>query len=151
MVYADMRKDAKILLVEDSIADQRLIARAVRDTALEAELFTVDDGEQAMAYLQRRGRYQDPASSPRPDIVLLDINMPKKDGKQVLREIRDDDSLHNLPVIMLTTSNQERDIIDSYNLGVNAYITKPTELASFIDTVQTLELFWFKLAELPGS
>ena len=151
MVYAMMRKDAKILLVEDSVADQRLIARAVRNTDLEAELFTVDDGEQAMAYLQRRGRYQDPASSPRPDIVLLDINMPKKDGKQVLREIRDDDSLHNLPVIMLTTSNQERDIIDSYNLGVNAYITKPTELASFVDTVQTLELFWFKLAELPSA
>ncbi len=142
---------ANILLVEDSIADQVLIARAVRKSGFNTKLYVVGDGVEAMSFLYHQGAYQDLALSPRPDLILLDINMPKMDGKQVLQKIREDQTLHNLPVIMLTTSNQERDIVDSYKLGVNAYITKPNTLEGFIIAVKTLEDFWFDVVELPSS
>lgn len=151
MVKANLKKGAKILLVEDSMADQRLIARAVRKTEFKAELFIVNDGEEAMAFLQHQPPFEDIIQHPRPDIILLDINMPKMDGKQVLKAVRQDPKLHNLPIIMLTTSDNEKDVLESYQLGVNAYITKPSGLDSFISTIQTLELFWLKLVELPSS
>lgn len=141
-----LQEKVHILLVDDSLADQTLISRAVRKAGFEAQLDTVCDGVEAMAFLQSPA----PTGS-RPDLVLLDINMPRMDGKEVLKAIREDPSLHNLPVIMLTTSDQEHDIVESYDLGVNAYITKPSNLNDFIAAVNTLEHFWFGLARLPSS
>ncbi len=149
MLIGKSSKKATILLVDDSLADQALIARAIKKAKFETQLETVSDGAEAMDYLQHRGRYENCAVHPRPDVVLLDINMPKMDGKQVLKAIHLSPELKSLPVIMLTTSNQELDIKESYQLGANAYITKPTDLAGLIKTVQALEDFWFDLAELP--
>ena len=138
-----------ILLVDDSHADQHLIARAIKKAKFDASLFTVNDGEEAIDYLTHKGKFTEHNIKMRPDLVLLDINMPKMDGKEVLKQIRANQDLHTLPVIMLTTSHQEKDILDSYNLGVNAYITKPSTLNGIVRAVNTLEDFWFGIAELP--
>ena len=119
------RNPAVILLVEDNPADQELIRRAVEEAKIGKELRIVEDGEEALAYLFRRGKYQAPAISPKPDLLLLDLNLPRVDGYQVLEEIRADLKLRSMPVLVLTTSGQEKDIIRSYELGCNSFITKP--------------------------
>ncbi len=136
-----------LLLIEDGEADQRLVARALQRAKIKADLYIVDTGEDGLAFLRGDGEHK---GSPRPDLVLLDLNLPRIDGKQVLREIRADEKLKEIPVVMLTTSAEERDIIDSYRLGVNAYITKPVEVQDFMDSVQKLEEFWFDLVMLPS-
>ncbi len=140
-----------ILLVEDNPADQQLTIRAFQKGKINTNLQIANDGQEAMDYLLHKEKFQDKKTAPRPDLILLDINMPKKDGKQVLKEIRADESLKSIPVVMLTTSDQEKDIIDSYNLGVNSYISKPVRINDFINVISKLEEFWFTLSMLPPN
>ena len=145
----ERRNPAVILLVEDNPADQELIRRAAKEAAFGKALRIVEDGEEALAYLFRRGKYRAPANSPRPDLLLLDLNLPRVNGYQVLEEIRADSKLRPMPVLVLTTSRQEKDIIRSYELGCNSFITKPVGLDQFTGLVQALEKYWFEIAVLP--
>jgi len=138
-----------VLLVEDNPADQQLCLRAFKKGKVNINLQLVNDGQEAMDYLLNKNSFSDKSAHPRPDLILLDINMPKKDGKQVLREIKSDANLKLIPVVMLTTSDQEKDIIDSYKLGVNSYISKPVRINDFVDAMSKLEDFWFSLSLLP--
>ncbi|MEN8121552.1 MAG: response regulator [Bacteroidota bacterium] len=140
---------AVVLLVEDNPADQQLTIRAFRKGRVNTNLQIASDGVVAMEYLRGEGKYHDRKTHPIPDLILLDINMPRKDGKQVLKEIREDKTLKIIPVVMLTTSDQEKDVVDSYNLGVNAYISKPVRINEFLEVVNKLEDFWFSLNTMP--
>ena len=141
-------KEVDILLVEDNPGDVRLTQEAFRDSKLPVKLNVVMDGEDALNYLHRRPPYED---ATRPDIILLDLNIPKKDGREVLSEIKNDMSLKFVPVVVLTTSNAEQDIVRTYNLNVNAYINKPVDFDKFFDIVQKIEEFWLMTAILPSS
>jgi chemotaxis family two-component system response regulator Rcp1 len=136
----------EILLVEDNLGDARLAAEALKENKVRNNLHHVVDGVEAMAFLQRRGDY---ATAPRPDLVLLDLNMPRKDGREVLAEIKEDPELRLMPIVVLTTSEAERDLIKSYDLHANAYIVKPIDLDRFIEVVQAIEAFWFTIVKLP--
>ena len=140
---------AIVLLVEDNPADQQLCLRAFKKGKINTNIQIVSDGQEAMDYLMNLNAYANKTDFPRPDLILLDINMPKKDGKQVLKEIRENPDLKVIPVVMLTTSDQEKDIIDSYRLGVNSYISKPVRINDFVEAVSKLEEFWFSLSLLP--
>lgn len=142
-------KSAIILLVEDDPDDQELTKRALEGSKLRNELRVVDDGEQALDYLFHRDEFADPERYPRPDLILLDLNLPKLDGRAVLREIKQSPDLRRIPVVILTTSSQEEDILRSYDLGVNSYITKPLHMEGFIKVVRDLERYWFELVVLP--
>jgi two-component system, chemotaxis family, response regulator Rcp1 len=142
-------KEIIILLVEDNPADQQLTLRAFKQGKLNAKINIASDGQEAMDYLLNKEKFKDIDNYKRPDLILLDINMPRKDGKQVLKEIRANSNLKIIPVIMLTTSDHEKDIFDSYILGVNAYISKPAKIADFLNIVSKLEEFWFVLNQLP--
>lgn len=144
-------RTAAILLIEDDPEDQELTRRALRASKLRNNLYTVSDGEEALDYLYRRGSYADPASSPRPDLILLDLNMPKLDGRAVLQRIKQDADLRRIPVVVLTTSSQEEDILKSYDLGVNSYVTKPVRMEGFVKAVRDLEHYWFDLVVLPNN
>jgi two-component system response regulator len=141
-------RPAVILLAEDDPGDQELTRRALEEGQHRNELHIVKDGEEALDYLFRRGKYQNPASSPRPDLLLLDLNMPKIDGRQVLQRIRNDASLRRLAVVVLTTSQHEEDIVRTYDLGANSYITKPIELQQFMHVIQALEDYWLQIVVL---
>ena len=138
----------QILLVEDSPGDVRLTQEVLRDARIANELHVVGDGEAAMAFLRRQGEYAD---RPRPDLVLLDLNLPRKDGRAVLAEINADAELASIPVIVLTTSDAEQDILRSYRLAANAYITKPIDLNELIAVVRSIETFWLSIVRLPAS
>jgi two-component system, chemotaxis family, response regulator Rcp1 len=142
-------KEIIILLVEDNPADQQLTLRAFKQGKLNTKINIASDGQEAMDYLLNKEKFQDTEYYKRPDLILLDINMPRKDGKQVLKEIRSDLNLKIIPVIMLTTSDHEKDIFDSYILGVNAYISKPAKIADFLNVVSKLEEFWFVHNQMP--
>jgi CheY-like chemotaxis protein len=142
-------RPAIILLAEDDPGDQELTRRALEEGTMCNELHIVTDGEAALDYLFRRGKYQNPATSPRPDLLLLDLNMPKVDGRQVLKRVRADTDLRRLAVVVLTTSQHEEDIIRTYDLGANSYITKPLELRQFMQVIQALETYWFQIVVLP--
>ena len=146
---ATLKRPAIILLAEDDLGDQELTKRALEEGKVENELYIVKDGEEALDYLFRRGRYTDPETSPRPDLFLLDLNMPKIDGRQVLEQIRSIHELRNIRVVVLTTSRLEEDITRSYDLGVHSYITKPVDLDQFFNVVRTLEEYWFQIVVLP--
>ena len=137
-----------ILLVEDNPGDVRLTQEAFKDARMEVKLNVVMDGEEALNYLHRRPPYENVT---RPDIILLDLNIPKKDGREVLQEIKNDPVLRFVPVVVLTTSNAEQDIVKTYNLNVNAYINKPVDFERFFDIVQKIEEFWLMTAILPSS
>ena len=141
-------RNAVILLVEDDPEDQELTRRALRTSKLHNELYVVNDGEEALDYLYRREAYEDPKTSPRPDLILLDLNMPKLDGRAVLERIKSDDKLKSIAVVVLTTSSQEEDILRSYDLGVNSYISKPVRMDGFIKAIQDLERYWLNLVVL---
>jgi len=126
-----------------------LTRRALEQSKIRNELHIVEDGEEALDYLLRRGKYEDPTSSPKPDLMLLDLNMPKMDGKQLLKEMRDDPRLRRIPVVTLTTSKQENDIIHTYDLGANSYIIKPVNMDQFINAIKVLEDYWFQIVVLP--
>lgn len=136
----------EILLVEDSPGDARLAREGLSECKIRNNLHIVDDGVKAMAFLRRQGEY---AKTPRPDLILLDLNLPRKDGREVLREIKEDDSLKVIPVVILTTSKAEEDIIKSYSLHANCYVTKPLGLQQFLDVVRSIEDFWFTIVRLP--
>jgi CheY-like chemotaxis protein len=145
----ERRNSTVILLVEDNPVDQELIRRAVEKTDIRKELRIVEDGEEALDYLFRRGKYQAPVTSPRPDLLLLDLNLPRVSGHRVLEEIRADAKLRPMPVLVLTTSRQEKDIIRSYELGCNSFITKPAGFDQLTGLVQAIEKYWFETAVLP--
>jgi DNA-binding response OmpR family regulator len=142
-------RPAVILLIEDDEGDQELTRRSLEKGKIKNDLHIVEDGEQALDYLFRRGRYSDPAVSPRPDLVLLDLNLPKIDGRKILKEIRSTDELKKLIVVILTTSKQEEDIIRSYEMGANSYITKPPDFQQFVKVVQEVGHYWFQVVVLP--
>jgi CheY-like chemotaxis protein len=138
----------EILLVEDNPGDVRLTREALKDSKLHNNLSVVEDGAEALAFLRREGKY---VNAPRPDILLLDLNLPRIDGRQVLEEIKQDDELKRIPVVVLTTSASEQDILMSYNLHANCYITKPVDLNQFITIVKNIENFWFSIVKLPPA
>jgi CheY-like chemotaxis protein len=137
----------EILLIEDNVGDARLAQEALKDSKLLNNVSVVEDGVEAMDFLLRRGKY---VKSPRPDLVLLDLNLPRKDGRQVLAEIKADDSLKRIPVVILTTSKAEEDIIRSYDLHANCYISKPIDLDQFMRVVKSIEDFWLTVVRLPA-
>jgi chemotaxis family two-component system response regulator Rcp1 len=138
----------EILLVEDNPADARLTREVFEGGRLTTHLNVVADGEEALAFLRREGAYAD---SPRPKLVLLDLNLPRKDGREVLQELKSDPMLSRIPVIVLTTSAAEADILHSYDLQANCFITKPLDLDEFFEVVRAIEDFWLTTARLPAS
>jgi chemotaxis family two-component system response regulator Rcp1 len=141
-------KPVEILLVEDNRGDADLAREALENSKVRNTLYLVGDGEAAMEFLRRRGKY---ANVPRPDLILLDLNLPRKDGREVLAEIKADDDLKRIPVVILTTSKDEEDILRSYNLHANCYITKPIDLNQFIAVVRAIEDFWLTIVKLPPN
>ena len=137
---------ADVLLVEDSAAEARLAREALRETSFAVELHVASDGVEAMDYLHRRGPFRD---APRPHLVLLDLNLPREDGRDVLRYIKDDSDLRRIPVVVLTTSQAQSDIHRAYELHANCYIQKPLELDGFIEIVKSIHRYWLQTAELP--
>jgi two-component system, chemotaxis family, response regulator Rcp1 len=135
-----------ILLVEDNPGDVRLAMEALKEAKLLNQITNVPDGVEALAYLRREGKY---AEAARPDLILLDLNLPKKDGREVLAEIKNDASLKRIPVVILTTSRAEQDILKAYNLHANCYITKPVDLDQFIKVAKSIDDFWFTMVRLP--
>jgi CheY-like chemotaxis protein len=148
MSPASRAEPVQILLVEDSPGDIRLTREVLRDAKIANELHIVGDGEQAMAFLRREGDYADVR---RPDLILLDLNLPRKDGREVLAELKDDPELHLIPVIVLTTSAAEQDVLRSYDLKAACYITKPIDLDEFISVVRSIESFWLSIVRLPQT
>jgi len=136
----------EILLVEDNPADVRLTREALNSDRLWNNLSVAKDGVEAMAYLRRQGRF---AAAPRPDLILLDLNLPKKDGREVLAEIKADPNLMRIPVVVLTTSDAEEDILKTYGLHANCYITKPVDLRQFMKVLKSIEDFWLAIVKLP--
>ena len=136
----------EILLVEDNAGDARLAEEALKESKVRNNLYHVTDGVQAMAFLRRGEGYRD---APSPDLILLDLNMPRKDGREVLAEVKADPDLKLIPVVVLTTSEGERDLVKSYDLHANAYVVKPLDLERFVEIVQAIEAFWFTVVKLP--
>lgn len=135
----------EVLLVEDNPGDVRLTREALRDAKVRNNLHVAWDGVEALEFLRRTGRH---ASAPRPDVILLDLNLPKKNGREVLDEIKRDDALRPIPVVILTTSQAEQDVLDSYRLRANAYVTKPVGLEQFLTVLQSIERFWLEIVRL---
>jgi len=135
-----------ILLVEDNPRDVQLAEEALKESKLHVELSVTNDGEEALKYLYKKEEY---AEARTPDLILLDLNLPKVDGREVLKEVKSDPSLKSIPVVVLTTSTAEEDILKSYNLHANCYITKPVDFDKFIEVVQYIHEFWFTIVKLP--
>ncbi len=136
----------EILLVEDNPGDARLAKEALKEARVHNNLSVVKDGEEALEFLHRRGRHTD---VPRPDLILLDLNLPRKDGREVLAEIKAHDSIKRIPVVVLTTSEAEEDVLKAYSLNANCYVTKPVDLDQFIKVVKSIEDFWLTIVKLP--
>ena len=143
-----LTRPVELLLVEDNPGDARLTQEAAKESKVLTNLSVVVDGEEAMAYLRREGKYAD---ATRPDLVLLDLNLPKKDGREVLSEMKADDRLRRIPVVVLTSSSAEHDILRTYDLHANCYITKPVDLDQFVDVVKAIQGFWLDHVRLPRS
>ena len=140
-----------ILLADDDADDRVLAQDALKESRLCNDLRFVENGEELMDYLFRRGQFADPATSPTPGLILLDLNMPRKDGREALREIKSEPSLRSIPVVVLTTSKAEEDIYRSYDLGVNSFITKPVTFDGLVNVMRALGKYWFEIVELPGA
>jgi len=140
-----------ILIADDDAEDRMLIRDALIANRLNNNLQFVEDGEQLMDYLQHQGKYSDKRKYPRPGLVLLDLNMPRKDGREALLEIKANPELRTMPVIVLTTSKAEEDILRTYNLGVSSFITKPVSFNALVNIMQTLKKYWFEIVELPPA
>jgi chemotaxis family two-component system response regulator Rcp1 len=138
----------EVLLVEDNPGDVRLTKEALKEGRLLNNVNVVNDGIEAMAFLRREGKYVDAIA---PDLILLDLNLPKKDGREVLAEIKSDPKLRRIPVVILTTSSAEEDILKTYDLHANCYVTKPVDLDQFIRVVQSIEDFWVTVVKLPSD
>jgi len=145
------KKRIDILIADDDADDRMMTQEALEESYLLNSLRFVVDGVELMHYLRREGKYTDPASSPTPGLILLDLNMPKKDGREALQEIKSDPKLRSIPVIILTTSKTEEDILRSYNLGVNCFITKPVTFTGLLDVTRSIGQYWFEIVELPRN
>jgi CheY-like chemotaxis protein len=139
-------KPVEILLVEDNKGDVGLIEEVFEEAKIRNKLHVAEDGEEAMLFLRGKGQF---TGSPRPDIIILDLNLPNKDGREVLKEVKEDNNLKNIPVVVLTTSNAEKDILGAYGLHANAYITKPIDFDQFIKVVESIGNFWLEIVMLP--
>ncbi len=148
MGIPDLVKPIEILLVEDNPGDVRLTIEALKEAKVINHLTVVKDGVEALAFLRRQGSY---TTAPRPHLILLDLNLPRKDGREVLADIKTDDNLKRIPVVVLTTSQDEQDVLKSYNLHANCYITKPVDLDQFVRVVRSIEDFWLGIVVLPAS
>ncbi len=138
-----------ILMADDDEDDRIMTKEALEEAHLVNDFHVVEDGEELMEYLHHRGKYSEPGSSPRPGLILLDLNMPRKDGREVLREIKTDPDLRQIPVVVLTTSRAKEDIYRTYDIGVNSFITKPVSFGSLVNIMKTLKKYWFETVELP--
>lgn len=138
----------EILLVEDSPSDTELTIEAIKDFKVSNHVSVVEDGVQALQFLRRQGAY---AEAPRPDLIMLDLNLPRKDGREVLADIKGDEHLKAIPIVVLTTSRAERDILHAYQLNANCYITKPVDFNQFLDVIRTVESFWLYVVTLPPA
>jgi CheY-like chemotaxis protein len=139
-------RPVEILLVEDSPSDTELTVEALREAKIRNHLSTVEDGVQAVEFLRREGKF---AAAPRPDLIMLDLNLPRKDGREVLAEIKSDDSLKTIPVVVLTTSRAEQDVLRAYQHHANCYIAKPVDFEKFLNVVRSIESFWLMVVTLP--
>jgi two-component system response regulator len=144
-------KPITILMADDDADDRQMTQEAFEESRVANDLRFVENGVELMDYLRRRGKYSDPASSPRPGLILLDLNMPKKDGREALQEIKTDPKLKNIRVVILTTSKAEEDIFRSYDLSATSYITKPVTFERLVEVVRTLGKYWLEIVELPGD
>jgi CheY-like chemotaxis protein len=144
----DDNRPVEILLVEDNPGDERLTREALKEGKVYSNLHWVKDGVEAMEFLRRGGKHQ---GVPRPDIILLDLNLPKKDGREVLQDIKNDPELKRIPVVVLTTSKAEEDVLRTYNLHANCYVTKPVDLEKFIVVVRSIDRFWLTVVTLPPN
>jgi CheY-like chemotaxis protein len=143
------KKSITILMAEDDPDDQMLLQKALEASHFLNEMHFVRDGEELLDYLYHRGLYSEPAKAPRPGLILLDLNLPKLDGRQVLANIKADANLRRIPVVVLTASQQQLDIHRSYELGASSYLTKPMQFESLVELMQTLRAYWFDIVELP--
>jgi len=146
----EIARPITILLADDDADDRMLTLDALAESRLANNLKFVEDGEQLMDYLCRRGNFASPEVSPRPGLILLDLNMPRKDGREALREIKSDPSLRHIPIVVLTTSKAEEDIYRTYDLGVNSFITKPVSFEGLVGVMRALGRYWFEIVELPA-
>lgn len=142
----EVQEVVDILLVEDNAGDVRLTREALKEAKIRNQLYVVGDGVDAMAFLRREGSYRDAV---RPQLVLLDLNLPRMNGREVLAQIKQDESLRRIPVVILTSSQAEADVLSAYDLHANCYITKPVDLAQFLTVVQAIENFWVTIVTLP--
>ena len=138
-----------ILLADDDPDDRKLTHDAFMENRLANEFHAVEDGEELLDYLYRRGKYESLRGDPLPGLILLDLNMPRKDGREALKEIKADPDLRRIPIVVLTTSKAEEDIVRSYDLGVNSYVTKPVTFKSLVELIKVLGRYWFEVVELP--
>ena len=145
------RASVVILMADDDADDRELTRDALAESRLVNELHFVEDGAALLDYLHQRGTYSRPGSAPRPGVILLDLNMPRKDGREALREIKADPEFRNIPVVVLTTSRAEEDIAKSYDLGANSFISKPVTFAGLVEVVRALGKYWFDIVELPPA
>jgi CheY-like chemotaxis protein len=139
-----------ILMADDDVDDRMLAKEALDESRVRNNLYFVEDGEELLDYLNRRGKFADAAQSPRPGLILLDLNMPRKDGREALREIKADPDLRRIPVVIMTTSKAEEDIYRSYDLGANSFITKPVTFERLVELMRTLGQYWIEFVELPS-
>lgn len=146
MLKNDLSSPIEILLVEDNPGDVRLTQEVLKEGKVHNQLSVVENGVQALSFLKKENGYKD---APTPDLILLDLNMPKKDGREVLLDIKKDKDLKKIPVVVLTTSQAEEDILKVYDLNANCYVSKPVDLAQFIDVVKSIEDFWLSIVKLP--
>lgn len=145
------KESVVILLADDDEDDRRLSIDALKKKRLANALHCVEDGEELMNYLKHRGRYSNPVDAPRPGLILLDLNMPRKDGREALAEIRADPELRRIPVVVLTTSQAEEDVLATHDLGVNSFITKPVTFDGLVKVMNTFGHYWFEIVTLPDS
>lgn len=138
-----------ILMADDDSDDRRLTQEALTESRLMNPMVFVENGEELMDYLRHHGKYAPPHAPARPGLILLDLNMPRKDGRSVLKELKNDPDLRTIPVVVLTTSKADEDVYKSYDLGVNSYIVKPVTFEALVDILQTLEKYWFQIVQLP--
>ncbi|MCL1465918.1 response regulator [Argonema galeatum] len=143
------KKKCTILVADDDPDDRLLLEDALTETKLAGNLYFVEDGEELMDYLLHKGKYINPSSSPRPELILLDLNMPRKDGREALKEIKSTPSLRQIPIVVLTTSKAEEDIYRTYDLGVNSFVSKPVSYEGLLELVQKIGIYWFDTVKLP--
>jgi CheY-like chemotaxis protein len=148
---SNSKRPISILIADDDPEDRMLAAEALKESRLANDIRFVEDGEELLDYLLQRGRFSNPDDAPRPGVILLDLNMPRKDGREALREIKENAELRRIPIIVLTTSKAEIDIYSTYDLGVNSFIVKPVTFDSLVEVMQVLRKYWFEIVEIAAE